>query len=176
MLWERMLRAAKLEPGLYDEVERDVNATTQALLVVVIVAVLSGIGGGIRAGLLGLIGGIVAALVAWAIWSLVTYWVGTTFFGGKATYGELLRCVGFAYTPNALGLFGFIPALGGLIAFVGSVWSLIAMVIGIREALDVSTGQAVITAIVGWVIMVVVLTVLALLGLGAGMGLGRVGM
>lgn len=175
MLWERMLRAARLESSLYDEVERDVSATSQALLVVVIVSVLAGIGGGIRTGVIGLIGGIVAALIAWAVWSLVTYWVGTTFFGGKATYGELLRCVGFAYTPNALGLLAFIPVLGGLIALVGSVWSLVAMVIGIREALDVSTGQAVITAVVGWVIMLIVVGILAAIGLAGAVGLGSMG-
>lgn len=175
MLWERMVRAAKLDPGLYDEVERDMSATTQALLVVVIVAVLSGIGGGIRAGIIGLIGAVISAVVAWAIWSLLTYWVGTTFFRGKATYGELLRCVGFAYTPNSLGLFAFIPGLGPLIVFLGSIWSLIAMIVGIREALDVNIGSAIITAIIGWVIMMVVVGVLGLLGIGMGMSLMQTG-
>ncbi|MDP2727833.1 MAG: YIP1 family protein [Dehalococcoidia bacterium] len=172
MLWERMLRAARLERGLYEEVERDANATSQALLVVVIVAVLSGIGSGLKLGLIALIGGIVVALVAWAIWSLITYWVGTTFFGGKATYGELLRCVGFANTPNALGLFAFVPGLGGLIVLIGSIWALVAMIVGIREALDVTTGQAIITAVIGWVVIMIVMAVLALFGLGAGIGLG----
>ena len=45
MLLDRMIRAARLDPSLYDEVERDVNATTQALYVVIIVSLASGIGG-----------------------------------------------------------------------------------------------------------------------------------
>ncbi len=167
MLWERMIRAAKLDPTLYDEVEKDPNATSQALLVVLIVAVLSGIGG-FRGGVMGFVGGLVFAIIGWAVWSLVMFWVGKTFFKGTATYGELLRCVGFANTPNALRLFAFLPVVGGLIALVASIWALVAMIIAVRQALDITTVNAVITAIIGAVIYLVVVGVLgAVLGLGA---------
>ncbi len=46
-----------------------------------------------------------------------------------------------------LRIFGFIPILGGLIAFVAWVWGIITVIIAIRQALDFSTGRAVITAI-----------------------------
>ena len=39
MLVERMIRAARLDPELYNEVERDPSATGQAFAVVLIVAV-----------------------------------------------------------------------------------------------------------------------------------------
>ena len=42
-LVQRMIRAARLEPDLYEEVEADQTATNQALIVVVIVALASGI-------------------------------------------------------------------------------------------------------------------------------------
>lgn len=187
MLWDRMIRAARLEAGLYKEVEQDTSATSQALLVVLIVAVLSGIGGlilaatipflGLGGGIRGLITGIITSLIAWAVWSFVTYWIGTTLFKGTATYGELLRCLGFAYTPSALGFFVFIPALGPLIAFIGSIWALVAMIIAIREALNFTTGNAVITAVIGFVVMLIVTAILGALGLAGGpMGVGRIGM
>src|SRR6266571_2186304 len=114
----RMIRAAKLEVPLYEEVEADITATNQALLVVVLAAVASGIGaaiggvvGGTNAG--GLVGllilGILRALLGWAVWSYVVYFVGTRFFGGTATYGELLRTLGFADSPSVLMVFSFIP-------------------------------------------------------------------
>ncbi len=101
----RMVRAARLENAVYDEVERDTSATSQALTVVIIVALAGGIGSALaaiigRAGIGPAIGGfiigIILAIVGWAIWSFVTYWIGTTLFGGTATYGELFRTVGFA--------------------------------------------------------------------------------
>src|SRR5215470_2642958 len=87
---DRMLRAARLNVPLYEEVEADTTATTQALTVVVLVALATGIGNAIagasRGNVVGaLIGGIIAALIAWAVWSFVTYFVGTRFFGGVAT-------------------------------------------------------------------------------------------
>ena len=171
----RMIRAARLENEVYEEVERDKDATTQALTVVVIVAIAAGIGSalslliagvGIGSAILGLISGIVGAVVGWAIWSFLTYWIGTSLFGGKATYGELLRTIGFAFTPNALGIFSFIPFLGGLIAFVGSIWALVAAVIAVRQALDFDTGKAILTAIIGWIVLVIIYAVLGALGLG----------
>ena len=45
MLFERMMRAARLDVNLYEEVEADLTATSQAATVVGIVAVCAGIGG-----------------------------------------------------------------------------------------------------------------------------------
>jgi hypothetical protein len=55
------------------------------------------------------------------------------------------------------------------------VLSLIASVIGIREALDFETGKAVLTAIVGWLIVLVISIVVGLIfGIGAA-GFGALG-
>jgi len=43
-LGDRMIRAAKLDRGLYEEVEADTGATGQAMLVVVLSSVAAGIG------------------------------------------------------------------------------------------------------------------------------------
>ena len=173
MLTDRMLRAAKLEPGLYEEVEQDVGATSQALTVVIIVAVATGIGAalgrvvaGNPSGLIGgLLSGIIGALIGWLIWSLLTYFIGTSLFGGTATYGELLRTIGFANSPGVLNILSFIPILGGFIALLVAIWTLVAGVVAIRQALDFDTGKAILTAVVGWLIMVVLTLVIGALGL-----------
>jgi predicted amidophosphoribosyltransferase len=43
-LFDRMIRAARLDASLYEEVERDETATTQALIVVIISSFCAGIG------------------------------------------------------------------------------------------------------------------------------------
>lgn len=174
MLLERMIRAARLDPSLYDEVERDLNATSQALVVVVIVSFASGIGGALAAIMAGspgrlagdLVGGMIGAIIGWVVWSLITYWVGTALMGGTATPGELLRTIGFANTPNVLSIFSFIFCIGPLVALAGAIWSLVAGVIAVRQALDFDTGKAIITVIIGWIAMLVVATLLAILGFG----------
>lgn len=176
---ERMIRAVKLDPSVYDELEADRNATTEAFMVVTAVAFVSGLGGfisGIRnpgGAIAGLIAAVIFAVIGWVVWSYITYWIGTRLFHGTATPGELLRTLGFAYVPNALGFFSFIPVLGGLAAFVGGIWALIAGVIAVRQALDFDTGKALITVIIGWLVMMAIGLVLAVLGVGSAMMFGR---
>jgi hypothetical protein len=149
-LVQRMIGASMLNVATYEEVEADRTATGQAATVVAIVAVASGIGaagGGIGAIVLSVIG----AFVGWLIWSGITYLVGTRLFGGTADWGELLRTIGFAQAPGVLNVLGIIPFLGGLVGFAVAIWILIAGIIAIRQALDVSTGKAVLTAIVSWI-------------------------
>jgi len=158
---QRMLGAAMLNIETYEEVEHDLDATAQAAGVVVIVAVCAAIGGAGHGGG-GIIGRPIAQLLGWLVWSGVTFFIGTRMFKGTATWGELLRTIGFAQSPGVLFLAAGVPLLGGLVSAVASVWMLIAGLIAIRQALDVSTGQALITAFLGWLAGVAVGFVLAI--------------
>ena len=180
---DRMMRAARLSVPLYEEVEADTTATSQALTVVVIVAVASGIGQGLATmnqpgGNLigGLIGGVVSGLIGWGVWSWVIYFVGTRIFGGTATYGEVLRTLGFAETPGVLAILTFIPVLGPIISLVAGLWVLVASFIGTRQALDISNGKTVGTILVALVALIIVVfligLVLVAIGLGVAAGTG----
>lgn len=183
-LTDRMLRAARLDVALYNEVEADLNATTQALTVVVISALAGGIGTAIGAAMAGrpvgivggLVGGILAELIGWAVWSYVMYFVGTRFFGGTATYGELLRTLGFAYSPGVLQILRFIPVLGGIITLVVFIWRIATGFVAIREALDFESGKTVATIVIGFIAYIIVVAIVAAilgaLGLGAALVTG----
>lgn len=151
---DRMVGAAMLRNAVYEEVEADEGLTAQAAGVVAIVAVARGIGAlGEGQGLI--IGGVLAALLGWLIWAGVTYLVGDKLLGGTATWGELLRTLGFAQAPGVLMVAGLVPLLGGLVEFAVGIWMLVAGIVAIRQALDFGTGKAVLTALVGWVIVAV---------------------
>lgn len=163
-LVSRMVRAAKLDSDLYEEVEADEGANGQAFVVVLIASIASGLGAGIGAVisgegglwfLWGLLIGIGTGIVGWLIWSLFAYVLGITIFKGHVTeadYGQLIRTIGFSNTPRLLSFFSFIPFLGGFISFVALVWALVAGVIAVRQALDFSTWRAIGTCVVGWLI------------------------
>ena len=182
MLLERMMRAARLDSNLFEEVEHDLNATSQAATVVGIVALCSGLGNGIamamsgQAGLaiVAFVGGILMAFISWVAWAYITYFVGTSLFKAQATPGELLRAIGFAQTPGALNILAFVPVLGGIVAFVAGIWALIAGIIALRQALDISTGQAIITAILGAIPMAILGCLYGSLLVGGGMMTGAI--
>ena len=151
----RMLGAAKLDTSVYEEVEADSSATTQAMAVVVVVALATGIGMFRTGCLSGLIIGIPVSIGLWALWAWITYLIGTTIFKTaetEANWGQLARTLGFAQSPGVVKVFGFIPGIGILIFSIASIWQLVAMVIAIRQALEfTSTWRAVGVAIVGFI-------------------------
>lgn len=153
-----MVGAALLQGDVYEEVEHDQDAVGQAAIVVVLGALAAGIGG-IRGGPIVLTVAVVSALVGWAAYAYAAYWIGTSWFKGPrtdATWGELLRTLGFANTPRLLLVVGIIPVAGlglGLIVFL---WTLACTVVAIRHALDFDTGRAVVTAVVSWFVLLLV--------------------
>jgi hypothetical protein len=167
-LVNRMIRAARLDSNLYEEVEADRDATSQAAIVVGIVAVCAAIGGALAIALLGaggnLIGavlrGLIEAFVGWVVWAYLTYFIGTRVFGGTATPGELLRTVGFAQSPGVLLLFAFIPVIGWLMAPVAAIWAIVAGVVAVRQALDFDTGKAIITTLIAFIPYLIVVGIL----------------
>jgi hypothetical protein len=162
---DRMIAAARLDPAAYEAVESDEDATAPAALIVVLAALAAGIGaldGGIDA----LIAVVIASLFGWIVYAVAVYFVGTRFFAEEATQatvGELLRTLGFAQTPRLLLVFAFIPVLGILLSIAVFIWILFTTVVAIRQALDFSTGRAIITAIVAVLVLFAVQLVVALI-------------
>ena len=168
---DRMIRAAKLDVNLYEEVEADKGAMGQAMGVVVLSSVAAGIGSTGTTGINGIIVCAITALIAWYIWAYITYFIGTKIIPEpqtKADHGELLRTIGFSSSPGLLRIMGFIPGIGGIIFIIASVWMLVAMVIAVRQALDYqSTLRAVGVCMIGWVIQAIILMIFFLV-LGGG--------
>lgn len=160
---ERMLRAAKLDVHLYEEVEQDKTAMPQAMAVVVLASVAAGIGSiGMGAADPGsILIGIIASLGGWYIWAFLTYFIGVKILPEPQThadYGELLRTIGFSSSPGLIRLLGIIPGLGAVVFLIAGIWMLVAMVIAVRQALDYqSTWRAVGVCLIGWIIQTIVI-------------------
>jgi hypothetical protein len=156
-----MIRAAKLESLLYEEVETDEDATIQALVVVLFSSLAASIGASTHAGLGGLIIAGLVALLAWYVWTFMSYIIGAKLFPvsqTSASHRELWRTLGFASAPGILRVFGAVPGLTGLAFLVAAVWMLIAAIIAVRQALDyTSTVRAAGVCIPGWLVHVFLL-------------------
>lgn len=158
---DRIIRAAKLDVNLYEEVEADKSALGQAMGVVVLSSIAVGLGSIVKAGISGILIGTILAFIGWLIWSYLTYIIGTKLLPEpetKADYGELLRTIGFSSSPGLIRVLGIIPVLGGTVFLVAGIWMLVAMIIAVRQALDYqSTLRAVGVCIIGWIIQAIVL-------------------
>lgn len=161
---DRMVRAAKLDVNLYEEVEADKGSMGQAMGVVVLSSIAAGIGSIGTIGVKGVILGAITALVAWYVWAYMTYFIGAKLLPEpqtKADHGELLRTIGFSSSPGLIRVLAIIPGISGIIFAIASIWMLVAMVIAVRQALDYkSTLRAVGVCMIGWVIQAIILAIL----------------
>jgi hypothetical protein len=158
---KRIVRAAKLEVALYEEVEADKSALGQAMGVVVLASIAAGIGTIARGGILGMLVGVIAALVGWYIWAYLIYLIGAKLLPEpqtKADHKELLRTVGFSSSPGLIRVLGIIPGLANIVFPVAAIWMLVAMIIAVRQALDYkSTLRTIGVCAIGWIVQTIML-------------------
>ena len=152
---ERVIRAAKLDVNLYEEVEADKTAMSQAMVVVLLSSLAAGIGSASMGGR-NLIVVTIGALAGWYIWAYLTYFIGTKLLAEtqtEADHGQLLRTIGFSSSPGLIRILGIIPGFTNLVFSVTGIWMLISMVIAVRQALDyTSTLRALGVCFIGWLI------------------------
>ncbi len=176
-MFERIIGFLKLDVNTIEAVEADESATSQAAIVVGIVAILAAIGAffGAQAGnaimdnlgqfsdmdipfdvpsispVGAALNALIGVFVAWAVWSALTYFIGTRMFGGQATMGEMLRVIGFAQAPRLLNLFSFIPCLGAILVVAAWVWSIVVGFVAIRQGLDLDNTKTALTILISFV-------------------------
>jgi hypothetical protein len=159
----RIFGVFKLDVKTFEEIEHNTSLTLPAGLIVVVVSLVSGLGNGFFNGLFhrnffsGFIGALISVLLGWLLWSAVTFLVGTRLFKGEADLGQMLRVIGFAYSPMVLSI---IPCIGGII---GIIWTIAAGFIAVRQGLDLDDMKSFLTVVVGaffYVILVVILNVI----------------
>jgi hypothetical protein len=165
-LTDRMLRAARLDANLYEEVEADTNTMSQATSVVVLASLAAGIGSFAQGGVAGMIVLTLGSLLGWYVWAYLTYFIGTRMLAEpqtKADLGELLRTIGFSSSPGLIRVLGLIPGLNQFVFVVAGVWMLVAMIIAVRQALDyTSTWRAIAVCVIGWTLQTGLLVLLFL--------------
>lgn len=168
----RMIRASKLEPALYEEVEADRNANVQAAGVVVLASVAAGIGSIYHAGGQGFILAAIGALIGWFIWAALVYFIGAKMMPEPqtdASIAQLLRTTGFSSAPGIVRVVGIVPGIGFFFMWIGNIWMLVAMIIAVRQALDYkSTWRAIGVCFLGWVVEIVIIFVIGGIAGGAG--------
>lgn len=160
---DRVMRAARLDASLYEEVEADPSSLPQATAVVVLASIAGGIGTAGVEGQPGFIIGLLVNLIGWYVWAVMTYVIGTRLLPQATTQadvGQLLRTLGFAAAPGLARVLAIIPGLGGIVMLVTSLWSLAAMVVAVRQALDYdSTARAFLVCVIGFIVQLLIIMI-----------------
>lgn len=154
----RLVGAAMLDRGIFEDVESDATAMAQSVAVVVLSSLAAGIG---ATGLYDTPSTLrffavasVIALIAWVGWALITLQIGARILPAKGTrvdLGQLLRTLGFAAAPGLILIFAVLPGMVTPVFVIAFFWTLAATVVAVRQALDyTSTLRALAVCALGW--------------------------
>jgi hypothetical protein len=162
----RVFRAIKIDADLYEEVEKDKNATFQAGVVVVLSSMAAGVGA-MQLGASNFLYAPILSLLSWYVWAYIIYFVGVKLLpedNTKSNHGELLRTIGFSSAPGMIRVLGITPDLM-TVTFIGSAfWMLACMVVGVRSALDYdSLWRAFGVVFIYWILQALLLFIILVL-------------
>lgn len=149
---DRVGRALRLDAQLFEEIEHDPGALGQAAGVVALAALATGLGNPTVHGAGGILGTIIGACLGWLVATGFVWVAGVRMLGGTSNYPELLRTLGFAAAPQIAMVAGLIPVIGLLVPILVAIWGIAAYVIAVRQALDVTTGKAVVVCVLAFVL------------------------
>jgi hypothetical protein len=172
-LLDRIIGVCRLDVATYDAIVRDSTAMPGALIVVVLAAISSGIAAMVDAdeGIWVLFVGLAFAFIFWGIYALAAWYAGVELVRGRrlnATFAEVLRVLGFAQAPGILTALAAIPVAGVAIGFAIWAWTLVTGIVAIRQVFDTSIARAIVIAILGVVIsLILVVIATSVLGIGS---------
>jgi len=156
----RIYRSIKIDPEVFDEVQKDKEATLSAAIVILISSSAAGFG----AAHLGMVNFFLApalSLLSWFVWTYIVYFIGFKLFPDpktKTTHVALLRAIGFSSAPGIIRIFAFNADLM-TVTFIGSAfWMLACMVVAVRQTLNYkSLWKAFGVVIMAWFVQIFVL-------------------
>lgn len=155
MLISRVIRALTFDPGLFEEVENDKSAMSQALLILLLSSVATGLGTLKIGGFWGLLVSTVLSFAGWIVMAFLIYIIGTKLFPEsqtRTTIGEVIRVLGFASAPGIFRVLAFlIPSYFSIfLLLIIWIWIFVAMVVATTQALDFkNTWNAIWVCVVG---------------------------
>ena len=161
----RVYRSIKIDPDVFDEVQKDKSATLPAAIVVLISSSAAGFGAS-NLGMMNFFFAPILSLLSWFIWSYIVYFVGVKLFPDaktKINQVNVLRAIGFSSAPGIIRALSFNQDLM-TVTFIGSAfWMLACMVVAVRQTLNFkSLWKAFGVVIIAWLIqafgLIVILT------------------
>ena len=161
----RVYRSIKIDPDVFDEVQKDKNATLSAAIVVLFSSSAAGLGAS-HLGMMNFFFAPILSLLSWFIWSYIVYFVGVKLFPDaktKINQVNVLRAIGFSSAPGIIRTLSFNQDLM-TVTFIGSAfWMLACMVVAVRQTLNFkSLWKAFGVVVIAWLIqafgLIVILT------------------
>lgn len=172
VILNRVMRLARLDTTVFDEVRDDARELVPALVIAGIAALLAGLGtllwwqvvpSGKPDGTLlnTFILGSIFIAACYAVAVLVTYVVLAQVYKVQADLQAMFRTCGYAAVPLALVVLMFVPVIYPVFAIVPFAALFVMMIYAVQSATGAESNQVVMSCLIGFVVMVLVAGLIA---------------
>ncbi|MBK6317696.1 MAG: hypothetical protein IPI85_16445 [Dehalococcoidia bacterium] len=172
LILNKILRLARLDTTVFDEVRDDANELIPAMIVAGVSALLAGLGatlfyefnfdyGPEKPWLNTFILGGVFMAALYLVWVLIAYVIIVQVYKASADLQSLLRTMGYAAVPLALSVLMFIPVLYPVFAIVPLALLFVMSIYAVQAVTNADSTQVVIANTAGFSVMVLVLSIVA---------------
>lgn len=175
VVMNRVLRLARLDTTVFDEVRDDANETLPAVVIAAVSALLAGLGaflwwkvvpdlGADPDGLFlnTVILGTVFLLALYGVAALVVFVVMAQLYKVQTDLYSLVRVMGYASIPLAGCLLMFVPVIWPVFALVPLAVLLVMMIYAVQSATGADSTQVVMASVIGLAVLVLVCGLIAL--------------
>lgn len=149
-MFSRATRALTLDRKPFTEAFFDGDSAADAAILVSLVAAASYVGRVLQGpgslSLPGLLQEIIGGVVSWLILGFATWFVATRLFKSGGRPQTMIALQGLAVLPLLLEMFGQIAGS------IGLLWYLVVLVVGTREAGDLTTRNAAVSVLIGFAV------------------------
>lgn len=172
VILNKILRLARLDTTVFDEVRDDVNELIPAIIVAAVSALLAGLGSFLwwqinfdaqPDGLFfrGFIMGSLFLAALYFVWVLVVYVLLVQVYKASADLQALIRTMGYAALPLAASVLMFIPVIYPVFAIVPIGLLFVLSIYAVQSVTNADSTQVVMANLAGFVVMVLVLGIVA---------------
>jgi hypothetical protein len=173
LIVNRLVRLARLDTAVFDEVRDDPRELVPALIVAGVASLLAGLGAFLfwqtvsdfppdDRFLNTVIFGTLFTAAMYFVAALVIYVVMAQMFRIQVDLQALIRTMGYGAAPLGLSLIMFIPMIWPVFAIVPLALLFVFMIYAVQTATDADSSQVVAATTIGFTVMVLVLGFLAI--------------
>lgn len=172
----KVMRLARFDTTVFDEVRNDQQQTIPALIVAAVAILLFGFGGFLLAVfrntpfldkgdifVKSFIVGSILAMALWFVWVLIAYALLTSLYKTAGTFDVqvFVRVMGYAAAPFAIGLLFLLPMLGFIFGLLALILVFMMSVHAVQSVTNAPLANSVMANAAGFLVFALVLSFIA---------------
>ncbi len=146
-----IIKSLKFDKNVYLVARDSPGFSRYALLVVLLVSLCTGIGTTNLTNDSSIIRDLLSSIVGWLIWTSIIFIIGVKLMKNNATFLQLARTLGLAYSPGVFNILGLLTFISLPLLAITSIWTIICFIYALKHALVISAERAFLISLLSFI-------------------------